>query len=163
MFNADHCRVENARTDAKANHGTEGLYVGLASTYLLKYVSAALFTLTYVYISEVFPASVRASGFSICMAAGRLGSISAPVVVECLKFKGFALGEHSPYLLLSSVLCLLGAVVVKFCLHFERKNEPLSDSPLTAVPEKRKSIQDDQPQEDKKSIPQDPSVPVAAG
>jgi len=143
-------------------HGSEGLYVGLASAYLLKYVSSALFTLSYVYISEVFPAAVRATGLSICMAAGRLGSMSAPVIVESFKFKGFVLGEHSPFLLLTSVLCLLGVVVVKFCLHFERKNEFLTDSPPSAVPEKFKSIQDD-PSQEHKSIAHDPFLPAAAG
>lgn len=142
-------------------HGIEGLYVGLASAYLLKYVSSALFILCYVYISEVFPASVRATGFSICVSAGRAGSILAPVVVESLKFKGFALGEHSPFLLVTSVLCMLGVVVIKFCLHFERKNEFLAES-APPVPEKSKDIQDDQSHEHK-SIAQDPSSPVAAG
>jgi len=107
---------------------SQATYIGLPSSYLLKYVSAALFTLTYVYISEVFPSRVRATGVSICISSGRLGSMGAPLIVESLKIKGFFLGEHAPYLILTSVLCAFAVAIVKLCLHFECKNASLAES-----------------------------------
>jgi len=116
-------------------HGAEGLYAGLPSAYLLKYTSAAFFTLSYVYLSEVFPASVRSSAIALCISAGRVGSMSAPLIVEALHVEDFELGmldhkklPHAPYLMLTSVLCILAIVFIKMFLHFELKNAPLHGS-----------------------------------
>lgn len=109
------------------DHGLEGLYIGLPSAYLVKYVASAFFTLSYVYLAEVFPSKVRASGVSLCIAAGRLGSILSPIIVELLHVKGFKLGEHAPFLMTTAVLCILAIAVIKLTLHFELKNAPLQE------------------------------------
>lgn len=142
-----------------AKGAPQGLYIGLPSAYLLKYVSAALFTLTYVYISEVFPARVRATGVSICISAGRLGSMGAPLIVESLKRKGFFLGEHAPYLMLTSALCAIAIVVVRLCLHFERKNASLVES----APPRSKTKETPASLEAKAMPPSDDEQPAIAG
>jgi len=109
------------------DHGKYGLYVGLPSAYLAKYTASAFFTLAYVYLSEVFPAKVRSSGLSICIAAGRVGSMIAPLIVESIHKKGFELGAHAPFLILTSILCVLGIGIIKSTLHFELKNAPLQE------------------------------------
>jgi MFS family permease len=133
------------------DHGEKGLYVGLPSAYLLKYVAAAYFTLAYVYLSEVFPSKVRSTGLSFCIAAGRTGSIFAPLIVESLHIKGLEIGEHAPFLMLTSCLCVLGIVVIKTCLHFELKNQPLAED----VQMTRRTS--------KGSESYDPSAPAPAG
>jgi len=116
-------------------HGRSGLYSGLLSAYLLKYTSAAFFFLSYVYLSEVFPASIRTSGLSLCISAGRVGSMTAPLIVEALHVKDFELSmldhkklPHAPFLMLTSGLCVLAMVFIKTFLHFELKNAPLLGS-----------------------------------
>lgn len=110
------------------DHGDDWLILGLPSAYLLKYVSSAFFTLLYIYLSEVFPSRVRASGLSLCIAAGRVGSITSPLAAEMLKMPNFKLGEHAPFLLVISGLSLVAILMIKFFLHFERKNQPLQDA-----------------------------------
>lgn len=113
------------------DHGDAGLYIGLPSSYISKYVASAFFTLCYVYLAEVFPSKVRGTGLSCCISAGRLGSMLSPLIVEALHIKGFVLGEHAPFLLTTSVLCMIGVVVVKLTLTFELKNAPLKDAAMT--------------------------------
>jgi len=122
------CAAVLSLTLISIDHGEQGLYLGLPSAYLVKYVSSAFFTLAYIYLSEVFPSKIRASGLSLCIAFGRVGSMLAPLIVESLHIKGFILGEHAPFMLTTSVFALVGIVMIKGCLHFERKNELLSDS-----------------------------------
>lgn len=138
---------------------SQAIYIGLPSSYLLKYISAALFTLTYVYISEVFPSRVRATGVSICIAAGRVGSVGAPLMVESLKTKGFFLGEHAPYLMLTSALCALAIIVIKVCLHFERKNASL----VEAAPPPSKTKETPASLANKAMPPSDDEAPAVAG
>jgi putative MFS transporter len=130
------------------DHGDDGLYIGLPSAYLVKYVSSAFFTLVYVYLAEVFPSKVRASGVSACIASGRVGSIASPLIVEALHIKDFKLGEHAPFMLVTSFLCMLAIVVIKFMLYFEMKNEPLTeDSPKRTLSRRasKASIASDKP------------------
>lgn len=135
------------------DHGKKWLFVGLPSAYLVKYVASAFFTLSYVYLSEVFPSKVRASGLSLCIAAGRVGSITSPLIVESLRIKSFKLGEHAPFMILTSALCILAIIMIKLCLHFELKNAPLQDG--SASP-KRKT-------KEAKARDFDPEVPPPAG
>lgn len=110
-------------------HGHEGLYYGLPSAYLLKYTAGAFFSLAYVYLAEVFPASIRASGIAVCISAGRVGSMTAPLAAEALFNKGFVLFNHkmphAPFFMVTSGLCALAVVSTRTFLHFELKNAPL--------------------------------------
>lgn len=149
--------------------GIRGIYWGLPSAYLIKYAAAAFFTLSYVYLSEVFPARVRASGIAFCISAGRVGSMSAPLVVEALHMKHFALFDHmvphAPFLMLTSGLCLLGVIFIKTFLHFELKNAPLQNIPKPAGARERKMKDSERPtpQVQMRGNPADPERPVAAG
>lgn len=112
-------------------NGPRGLYVGLPSAYLIKYTSMSFFSLSYIYLSEVFPAKIRTSGIAFCIAAGRIGSMMAPLMVESLHVKKFQVYDNklpdAPFLVLTSGLCLLAPVFIKTFLHFELKNKPLRD------------------------------------
>eukprot|EP00913_Durusdinium_trenchii_P019084 g17935.t1 len=57
------------------------------------------------------------------MAGGRIGSILAPLAFELLAQKE----SHMLFWLLSSILCVFAVAVIKRCLTFELKGEPLED------------------------------------
>ena len=40
------------------------------------------FVVGYMYASEIYPAVARTTGTSVCIAAGRIGSIACPLVYE---------------------------------------------------------------------------------
>jgi len=156
------CAAVLSLTLISIDHGEEGLYVGLPSAYLVKYVSSAFFTLAYVYLSEVFPSRVRVGGLSICISAGRVGSITVPLIVEALHTKGFVLGEHAPFLLLTAGLCVFAIIVIKLTLHFELKNAPLQDARPKEASESELSEEDKMGKGKKRPTPV-PEGPAPAG
>jgi MFS transporter, putative metabolite:H+ symporter len=104
----------------------EGVYyVALPAAYLNKLLSGVYFTISYVYLTEVFPSAYRASASSICMGAGRLGSIIAPVVFEMLKNMFWR--PNAAFWIFSAVLCFIGCLSNRYLLTFELKGEPLED------------------------------------
>lgn len=111
------------------DHGSGWLLVGMVAAPLAKFVACAFFTLTYVYLGEVFPAAVRCTGLSLCIAAGRLGSILAPLCFEALSQNSLATGRHSPYMMLNVALCGFAVAMIRSLLTFELKNAPLEDVP----------------------------------
>lgn len=112
--------------------GSEYIWVALPSTYLAKYVSSAFFTLTYIYLAEVFPSHCRATALAVCMSVGRLGSIFAPVLFEATTSED----AHGKFMALASGLCILGVVAIKLLLHFELKNAPLEEEAAQPAKEK---------------------------
>lgn len=114
------------------DHGEEYAWLAIPSAYLAKACSSILFSLVYVYLSEVFPSRCRCTALSLCMAGGRIGSAAAPMLFEELSMQEFAIGSHSMYMCISSVFCLLGVAVVRSMLIFELKNEPLEDVGISA-------------------------------
>lgn len=130
------CSAVLCLTLVNIERGGDGLAVGLPSAYLLTFTSSAFLTLVYVYLSEIFPASVRSSGIAFCISAGRVGSMAAPLVVEMLLAKDLELLEHkvphAPFLVLVSSLCVLAVVFIQMFLHFELKNAPLLGCTATA-------------------------------
>jgi len=157
------CSAVLCLTLISIEHGGKGLYTGLPSAYLLKFTSTAFGNLAYVYLSEVFPASVRASGLAFCVSAGRVGSMAAPLVVEALLAKDFELLDHkvphAPFLMLTSGLCVLAVVFIKMFLHFELKNAPLLGCTSTAGGQARHSKENEVLQR----APIDLEKPAAAG
>jgi len=111
------------------DHGKGLLWVGLVAAPLAKFVASAFFTLSYVYLAEIFPSAVRCTGISMCVAAGRLGSILSPLCFETLSQNSFAIGSHAPYFILNIGLSLFAIVAIKSFLTFELKNAPLEDVP----------------------------------
>jgi len=100
-------------------------WVGLPSAYLSKYTASAFFTITYVYLGEIFPSNCRCTALSCCIATGRIGSILAPVLFEAFARVGDRFGRHATFLILNSLLCAIAVLVVKTMLPFELKNAPL--------------------------------------
>lgn len=105
--------------------GSKFLTLSLPGCYLAKYVATAYFTLTYIFLAEVFPSNFRATALSICQACGRLGSITAPVVFELTTH--FAGEKVTPYFVLTSCLSLLSYAVIGKCFLFELKNAALQE------------------------------------
>lgn len=104
--------------------GTKYLWIALPATYMSKFVSNALFILTYIYLSEVFPLECRCTALAFCVAAGRIGAILAPVIFEALN----VLSGPAAFMPLNAGLCALGVFVGKRLLTFELKNTPLDDN-----------------------------------
>jgi len=107
-------------------------WLGLPSAYLSKYVASAFFTLVYVYLGEVFPSVIRCTGLSVCIACGRFGSMSAPLLFELLSLLHNPIGPHASFLMFNAALCVLAVLVIRVCLSYEMKNAPLED--LAAPP-----------------------------
>jgi len=148
------------------DYGPDGLYVGLASAYLVKYVSSSFFTLSYVYLSEVFPSEVRSAGLSLCIACGRVGSMIAPLIVESLRTTKFneKLTRNAPFLIFASVLCMIGMVVIKFALYFELKNAPLNDGSAAAAAAAAAKEEEDESRHEKRPRREfDPNQPAPGG
>jgi len=100
-------------------------WVGLPSAYLSKYTASAFFTITYIYLGEVFPSNCRCTALSCCIATGRLGSILAPILFEAFAQVADRRGRHAPFLIVNSALCVIAVVVIRTMLPFELKNAPL--------------------------------------
>jgi len=100
--------------------------VALPASYMAKYSSAAFFTLSYVYLAEVFPSVVRSTGLSLCIGFGRLGSILAPEAFELLTGDGV----YWPFFVACAVISGLSCVIIRRFLLVEHKNQPLEDIPV---------------------------------
>mmetsp|Transcript_2456 Transcript_2456/g.5300 ORF Transcript_2456/g.5300 Transcript_2456/m.5300 type:complete len:545 (-) Transcript_2456:179-1813(-) len=96
-----------------------------AATYLSKIFVAAFFALTYIYLGEVFPQACRCTAFSLCVAAGRVAAILAPLIFEFCMQVSPATIPHVMYFSLNALLCFGGLLAVKFLLVYELKNAPL--------------------------------------
>ena len=97
--------------------------VGLVFGCLANFFASNFFNIIYMYISAVYPSSVRATGNSVCIAAGRLGSISAPMIFELMRV--MKLGEHGikGFSVMLAVLYGIGCVMVSL-LRVETTNVP---------------------------------------
>lgn len=107
--------------------GSDWHWLGLPSAYLSKYVASSFFTITYVYLGEVFPSVIRCTGLSICIAFGRIGSMTAPMFFELLAMLNNPIGPHAVFLMFNSILCVVAVLVIRVCLSYELKNAPLED------------------------------------
>jgi len=67
----------------------------------------------YTYVGEAFPTPARAGGSGVCIACGRLGSLSAPWAFEILLIKT---GTYLWYFLAAGVLCVVNALLVMLVL-----------------------------------------------
>lgn len=65
----------------------QGVPVSLAApaAYLVKIFAMSFFVFTVAYTAAAFPTHVRQTAVGFCTAAGRMGSISAPLVFELSK------------------------------------------------------------------------------
>jgi len=111
--------------------------VAIPCAYLLKFGTAALFSLTWAYSAEVFPSVCRSTGLGLCVAVGRLGSIAVPVVYEFMR-KSKDCWENAPYvckiihhewpfLLFTSAMAMILAGVMLWAPVLETKNCRMDD------------------------------------
>jgi len=113
------------------DHGSPWLWVGLIAAPCAKFFAVAFFTLVYIYLVEVFPASVRCTAIALNISAGRAGGMVSPLCFELLtayvSSAGMDIGAHAPYFMLNLILSLVAIVAIKSLLSFELKNTPLPD------------------------------------
>lgn len=95
---------------AGAGHGVALVHTGLNGARL--FISVG-WCAAYTYVGEVFPTSARAGGSGVCIACGRVGSLSAPWAFEFLLIKT---GTYLWYFLAAGVLCVVNAVLVLLVL-----------------------------------------------
>lgn len=101
--------------------------LALFSVCIAKILSVALFQLTFAYFSEIFPSGIRCTANCICMAAGRIGSVLAPLDYELLSYPIDYVGPHTPFFIFLALLCLGGVHVIDEMLSIENKGGPLLD------------------------------------
>lgn len=88
-----------------------------------KIFTAVGFLVVYVYLSEIYPTVVRATGGALCISFGRLGSIMAPHLFERLQH---TTGGHGAFFNLTASLCAFNAIMVLF-LPYETEGLVLQD------------------------------------
>lgn len=89
---------------ARADSGTEILVFGMLLSFFMNGTYAGL----YAYTPEVYPTAIRATGMGTASAVGRIGGISAPILIGVLFTSIGFLGVFS---MIAAVL-LLGAVAI---------------------------------------------------
>jgi putative MFS transporter len=98
-----------------------GLQIMAAGIFLSFFMNGA-FAGVYAYTPEVFPTAVRATGTGSSSSFGRIGSVSAPILVGLVyPMLGF-LGVFA----MTTTVLLVGACVV-FFLGIETRNRSLED------------------------------------
>mmetsp|Transcript_106073 Transcript_106073/g.298203 ORF Transcript_106073/g.298203 Transcript_106073/m.298203 type:complete len:237 (+) Transcript_106073:42-752(+) len=81
------------------------------------------FLIVYLYSVEIFPTLARTTGTALCLAAGRLGAVTCPLIYE-----NFAevFGRKVYFFYLMAMMCALNLLLV-FCLPYETKGSLLRD------------------------------------
>ncbi len=78
-------------------------------------------SLGVVYVNELFPTEVRASGFGISAGLGRVVSIAAPIITQTLS----AYIGTADAIKLSSIIW--APLIIGYCISGETRGEELSD------------------------------------
>jgi hypothetical protein len=92
--------------------------------YLFKCIISCLFAMDYIYIGEVYPTSVRATGSSLNIAFGRVGAVLSPLIYEQLRDWT---GSFSIFFYLLAGMCVINGILVDF-LPIETYNSKLKNS-----------------------------------
>lgn len=99
-------------------------WISALCAYMVKLLSLAYFIFVVVYTAEVFPTNIRNTAVGMCTCVGRLGSISAPLLLELSlqRTKSFDI-------FMIMLFCLLAnaAIFAPFCLTHETKGKRLVD------------------------------------
>jgi hypothetical protein len=98
-------------------HGT-GHYDGTKHEWavLLGYIGLKVFVnigfiVVYLFSAEIYPTKVRNTGSALCLAAGRIGSITCPLVYELFADSKGA-GEYNGFFYFMGCICLVNFVGV---------------------------------------------------
>lgn len=117
----------------------------VAATSLCAVCNAAYFAVLYLFLSEVFPTSIRGTACSICFSGGRIGAIVVPLLLEGLRdidaLKLKPNGAITPFLSLLILVTFIGMAII-FNLDAEVKNKPLSVFSETSKAKVRKRSKD---------------------
>jgi MFS transporter, putative metabolite:H+ symporter len=101
------------------SHGELGI---MAAGMCLSFFMNGAFAGVYAYTPEIFPTAVRTTGVGSSSSFGRIGSVSAPILVG---FVYPAFGFVGVFGMTTAVL-VVGAAIV-FCLGIETRNRSLED------------------------------------
>lgn len=88
------------------------------------------FLVVYCYALEIYATVARTTGNAFCLAMGRLGSISCPVIFELLTA---STGTPLTFLKVMAAVCILNAVMVSF-LSIETAGKLLKDNDDETMP-----------------------------
>eukprot|EP00928_Gymnodinium_smaydae_P031773 TRINITY_DN23213_c0_g1_i1.p1 TRINITY_DN23213_c0_g1~~TRINITY_DN23213_c0_g1_i1.p1 ORF type:complete len:205 (+),score=26.14 TRINITY_DN23213_c0_g1_i1:476-1090(+) len=58
--------------------------IGMVSVFGAKAFISSAFVIVYLYIIELYPTNIRATGLSFCMVLGRIGSVIVPIIYDGL-------------------------------------------------------------------------------
>ncbi|PIN12685.1 Synaptic vesicle transporter SV2 (major facilitator superfamily) [Handroanthus impetiginosus] len=97
-------------------------FVTIALLISSRAFTAAAYSTYYVYVKEVYPTSVRASGVGLAISVGRIGGMVCPLVAV-----GLVRGYHQTLaVILFGILILISGICASF-LPFETKGRGLKD------------------------------------
>jgi putative MFS transporter len=115
---------------AQADSNSELLFYGVLLSFFMNGTYAGL----YAYTPEVYPTAIRATGMGCASAVGRVGGISAPILIGVL----FAsIGFLGVFAMIAGVL-VLGAVAV-LTLGLSTRGRTLEELSPDASPQRRSS------------------------
>jgi len=97
---------------------TEALLVG--GTILSKVSNAAGWIVIYTLVSKAYPTESRTTGSAVCLACGRLGAISAPLVYEALLKQGV---NAQGFFIFTTALCMMNLLIVITIEHSVKEKE----------------------------------------
>jgi MFS family permease len=89
-------------------------YVRFFAYYGTKFFVSVGYIVAYVYVTEVYPASCRSTGSSVCLAGGRIGTIVSPIVFEVLEELS---GGFECFFYVTATLAALNFCFISFLVH----------------------------------------------
>merc|ERR1719230_1545255 len=98
-------------TQASSRRSEVAFYALLAGYFGTKCFNTMGFVFVYQYASEIYPTNARVAGAALCLAAGRLGSIIAPIAFV---YSNEVYGTWAGFFHLMVAICLLNAVLIIF-------------------------------------------------
>lgn len=107
-----------------------GFRLMLATVYSVNCLTVVFFTQSYIFISEAFPSSCRCTAVATCTAVGRFAPMFAPVLFE-ISGKSSGNGTQSSFWALQSALSFATVFIIRACLTYEMKGQPLQHETCT--------------------------------
>lgn len=107
---------------ATSGHGALAEFTWHIGYYLQKCMVSCLFVMVYVYIGEVYPTELRATGSAVCIAFGRVGATISPLVFE---YTTSTTGSFACFFYVLAVMTLCNLLMIDF-LPYETFNAPLT-------------------------------------
>lgn len=99
---------------AVSGSGWEIMAMRYFGYYGIKFFVAMGYIVAFLYATEVYPASCRATGVSVCLAGGRLGAIVSPIVFEVAEDMS---GGFTCFFFALAILSAVNFCLISFLVH----------------------------------------------